>query len=117
MGAYKVKGTSYSGTAFTLAGENAPMTPQPSEEAIRKACEEAGLDYSRYDAGEYHTGTMDALLALARRIEAEREAVPVAWQYDHHKGFSLSTSRQPNLAKSGWTETPLYAAPPKEPTK
>ena len=58
---------------------------QPSEEAIRKACEEAGVDANEFIA-LYQSAPgivvnypwMNAILALARRIEAEREAVPAS---------------------------------------
>jgi hypothetical protein len=52
--------------------------------------------------------------ALARRIEAE--VVPVAWRYtrdDRHKVFPF---RDHWRVEAGWTETPLYARQPKEPT-
>lgn len=64
--------------------DNEAMT-QPSEEAIRKACEEAAIIPCAMEGwmasirhGEPFGVAGRALLALARRIEAEREAVPVA---------------------------------------
>lgn len=51
------------------------MTTQPSEEAIRKACEEAGIDpYKLGTAYEKWPGetARRLLLALARRIAAVR---------------------------------------------
>lgn len=58
--------------------------------------------------------------ALARRIEAEREAVMVATLYRHPKyADEIEIGNVPlmegDLAE-GWTETPLYAHPPKEQT-
>lgn len=46
---------------------------QPSEESIRAACAEAGII-----AGDGQGNAWRAILALARRIEAEGKAVPVA---------------------------------------
>ncbi len=50
---------------------------QPSEEAIRKACEEAGVQWSPDLRKFWFTAESKLVLALARRIEAEREA---GWQ-------------------------------------
>jgi len=52
---------------------------QPAEQHIRAACEEAGvprISLIGYCEGDY---LPNAILALARRIAAEREAVPSAW--------------------------------------
>jgi len=55
---------------------------QPKEESIRAACEEAGLPRFVCDAFLFippeDSQLYSAILALARRIAAEREAVPVA---------------------------------------
>lgn len=83
MGAYKVAGTSYSGTAFTLAGENAPMTAQPSEEAIRKACEEAwdiiarerGLSWATANASRF-----TRLLDAEAWLDAAMMLLPEGWR-------------------------------------
>jgi hypothetical protein len=53
----------------------------PTEQSIRKACDEAGVPYVSflsYIPGDY---LYEAILALARRIEAE--GVPVAWEPLH----------------------------------
>ena len=85
---------------------------QPSEAAIRKACEEAGIV-----AGDTEGNAWRALVALARRIEAESAGV-VAWMYTsiHHDVVGVRAERaeadMPGRdPATGWTETPLYAHP------
>jgi hypothetical protein len=47
----------------------------PSEESIRAACEEAGIKYEVYlDCAVKESVICRLIEALARRIEAEREA-------------------------------------------
>jgi len=91
---------------------------QPSEESIRAACEEAGII-----AGDAEGNAWRAVTALARRIEAEREAVPVATYWDHPGGTRTQPCFVPEDAASragylatGYVERCLYTRPPKEPT-
>jgi hypothetical protein len=87
---------------------------QPSEEAIRKACEEAGVQWSPDWRKFWFTSESKLLEALARRIEAE--AVPVAWIKPDWQNPEAYDGMSPVTVypRSDWT--PLYAAPPKEPT-
>lgn len=86
---------------------------QPSEQSIRKACEEAGVKYVEDWRDWWAPRMQDLVLALARRIEAEREVV--AWMYEKKGIRAFPPNRQPWNVERGWIETPLYAAPPKEP--
>jgi hypothetical protein len=87
----------------------------PTEQSIRKACEEAGVVYQPPERRGWTVVTERAILALARRIEAE--AVPVAWLYEGSLREHLARDRLPvRFADIYHTETPLYAPPPKEPT-
>jgi len=58
---------------------------QPTEADIRAACEEAGLkdDWTAFVQANPGTTSALVLLALARRIAAEREAVTMAWEPLH----------------------------------
>jgi hypothetical protein len=92
----------------------------PTEQSIRKACEEAGLPPELF-AMVYDTTPRDVVIAsliaaLARRIEAE--AVPVAWMYYADDGQEATPPLKNRLTPNtmGWTERALYTAPPKEPT-
>jgi len=93
---------------------------QPSEQSIRKALEEAGVedvDHMLWAISVIPDDTRARLLlALARRIEAE--AVPVAWMYESPSSGSREYWPEQRFDgfHCGWTETPLYAHPPKEPT-
>jgi hypothetical protein len=49
------------------------------------------------------------------RIAAEREAVPVAWQYKRKDFVPAVSVRKQSYADLQW-QKPLYAHPPKEPT-
>ncbi len=86
----------------------------PTEQSIRKACEEAGVPYVLYNlalSSPVNTAFRQTLLALARRIEAEREAVPVV------TGDSgLKDPVRPFENTVIKTVVAAYAAPPKEPT-
>lgn len=91
------------------------MTTQPSEADFYAA------DYEACSIGMKNASLSQVdcyRQALARRIEAEREAVPVAWMYYADDGQEatppLKNRLTPNMM--GWTERALYAAPPKEPT-
>lgn len=94
---------------------------QPSEEAIRKACEEAGISVEMLQGYPEHGLTRALANALARRIETEREAVPVAWMYrwkldGEYVNWRVSDASNYHKSLTGYEELPLYAAPPKEPT-
>ena len=72
---------------------------------------------SRYADSELHAV---ALAAIAALDAARGEAEPVAWLYGAprrapFKGFEAraSHSRWPDWMQNGWTETPLYAHPPR----
>lgn len=88
------------------------MTAQPSEEAIRKACEEAGIVPTWADLSQQLPDAVipRLLTALARRIEAEREAVPVAGRFPKHADDCEAMQRP----RADCTCSPIY--PPKEPT-
>ena len=92
----------------------------PSEEAIRAACEEAGVDPDanvRSPIARQIIGKL--VLALARRIDAEREAEPVAWAYVNSDGEceQIDWGSSDLAAMAGEPGiTPLYTHPPKEPT-
>lgn len=95
--------------------------PTVTEADIRKAFKEAGIFYHKNYLNNRFVNAF--CLALARRIAAEREAVPVAWLYEYADRVGGDTRVFEDLQQSiqysrdaGWTETPLYAAPPKEPT-
>ena len=80
---------------------------QPSEQSIRKACEEIGVEYIHYLRTTDQSLARLAILALARRIEAE--AVQRASLYGVPKLSSGSV-------KAGDTGQLFNAAaPPKEP--
>lgn len=51
---------------------------QPTEADIRAACEEAGVRYQLYLDAVDGSEARGLIRALARRIAAEREAVPVS---------------------------------------
>ena len=69
----------------------------PSEAAIRAALVEAGVrshavtGWVNYlqSPGEDCSLAGRALRALARRIDAEREAVPVAWRYERDEQSAI----------------------------
>jgi hypothetical protein len=84
---------------------------EPTEADIRAACEEAGII-----AGDAEGNAWRAVTALARRIAAEREAVVVAWMYERNGKARVSFGERSEDMLPAWTEMPLYAHPPKEPT-
>ena len=92
-----------------------------TESDIRDACAEAGIspkyaqvtiDWIRDD---WITPFTTVILALARRIAAEREAVPVAWHFKRKDFVPAVSVRKQSYADLQW-QKPLYAHPPKEPT-
>lgn len=90
---------------------------QPSEQSIRKACEEAGVEYRFYEIGPehgYQQPVRRLIEALARRIEAE--AVPVAWQVTFANGQGRKIVLIEPYYEDWESVEKLYAAPPKEPT-
>lgn len=100
-----------------------------SEESIRAACVEAEIAYTDFLKLPRNDVARNAILALARRIEAEREAVPVGWEWtmfmEHEQTrVALTTGKQDPFGEPGQdysaeyrvTRQPLYAHPPKEPT-
>ena len=97
---------------------------QPTEADIRAACEEAEVEDTDFTVSillnppPRITPLGHALLALARRIEAEREAVPVAWMHtqEDRRFVSFKPVARDDDPLFSFTETPLYAHPPKEPT-
>jgi len=91
---------------------------QPTEADIRAACLEAEIDPDVYCDGGFRPAVRSAIRALARRIAAEREAVPVAWAYvnpdDECEQIDWGPSELAKMAGDPGI-TPLYAHPPKEP--
>ena len=107
-----------------IGAERCVMTDmtQLSEESIRAAFAEAGVPPFWPDAAGSDVARA-LVLALARRIEAEAKAVPVAWRYDYWGPDGLPVDRVALVRCDGFAsaypegrETPLYANPPKEPT-
>jgi hypothetical protein len=108
----------------------------PSEEAIRAQVEDCRnygnalasttgdkpWEQVARDAAAHILQLADIADALARRIDAEQAAVPVAWLYNRLFDTlppSVQTIRHSQrdfalMSQSGWTETPLYAHPPTE---
>jgi len=88
--------------------------PTETEANIRAADDEAGVT----DTDDSYTAAKKYMNALARRIAAEREAVPVAWMYYAEDGQEAAQPLKNRLMPNtmGWTERALYAHPPKEPT-
>ncbi|MEI6644082.1 MAG: hypothetical protein WCL10_18835 [Novosphingobium sp.] len=92
---------------------------QTTEADIRAACEEADIPYY---PERHFTNYSKAFQALARRIAAEREAVPVASYWDHPGGTRTEPLFVPEDATQtawfvdkGYQQRFLYAHPPKEP--
>jgi len=71
--------------------------------------------------GEWFSDTVLEIVAEfikhdnARRIVSEQEAVPVAWMYERNGKACVSVGERSEDMLPAWTETPLYAHPPKEP--
>ena len=84
---------------------------QPSETAIRAACAEAGVEYG-YVCETLNTSVKGAILALARRIEAEQAAVPVATVHVTHGGYSMRLAIHSAYVLPEGNDIPLYAHPP-----
>lgn len=90
--------------------------PTETETDIRAACEEAGVgvDYLSIVKIWPYRPISRLIEALARRIAAEREAVPVGITGEmpgSNGGFSMAVFKADDVPIGA----KLYAAPPKEP--
>jgi hypothetical protein len=88
------------------------MTTTPSEEAIRAACAEAGISKTMFGYMSVHPPLDKAILTLARRIEAEQAAVPVATVHVTHGGYSMRLAIHSAHVLPEGNDIPPYAHPP-----
>jgi hypothetical protein len=100
---------------------NATTQPEPTEDHLRRACEELGLVYD-------NAARMFKSVRTVARLLAERDAMqagvePVAYLYTHWghpanrspASLAFPHERTERLGE-GWTETPLYAGKSTGPT-
>jgi hypothetical protein len=105
-----------------IRGDLKQAKPEPTEDHLRRACEELGLDPELYLKGGYGMWEGRAVRTVARLL-AERDAMqarvePAAWLYERKPGewphasptVQLARWDEADAARPFWTETPLYTA-------